>query len=124
MQIGKFENAIFALISEIVDEYNLNIKKDFQEYFGESKGEKIYDLIMDKQPTKESPSIGFNGWHATTITCIEKSISNHCEVFYPNNIERMSMILDEFKTAIFAAHAHLFKTFRNFNGELDYLLCL
>ncbi len=79
---------------------------------------------MDKQPTKESQSMGFNVWHATTITYMEKSIKDHCDAYYPTNVEKMAVILDEFKTAISSAHAHLFKTFSNFNGELDYLLFL
>jgi len=120
----KFENSIFSLISEIVDEYNSTIKEDFQKYFGNSKGERIYSLVMDKQPTKESQSVGFNVWHAATITYMEKSIKDHCDAYYPNNVEKMSVILDEFRTAINAAHTHLYKMFANFNGELDYLLCL
>jgi len=120
----KFENAIFALISEIIEEYNTLIKEEFKEYFGKSKGEKIFVLVMDKQPTKESQSVGFNVWHAPTVTYMEKSIKDHCDAYYPNNVEKMSVVLDEFKTAISATHAHLYKTFENFNGELDYLLCL
>jgi hypothetical protein len=79
---------------------------------------------MDKQSTRESQSVGFNVWHAPTVTYMENSIKDHCEAFYPNNIEKMSVILDEFNCAISAAHAHLFKTFANFNGELDHLLYL
>ena len=120
----KFENLVFCLISEIIDEYNRLIKEEFVNNFGKSKGERIFTLVMDKQPTKESQSVGFNVWHATTITYMEKSIKDHCQAYYPNNIERMEMIIDEFKCAINAAHTHLYKTFANFNGELDYLLCL
>ena len=118
----KFENSVFALISEIIEEYNLMIKKEFKEYFGKNKGEKIFSLIMDKQPTKESQSMGFNVWHEPTITYMEKAIKDHCDAFYPNNVEKMSVVLDEFKTGISSTHAHLFKTFGNFNGELDCLI--
>lgn len=121
---NKFENSVFTLISEIIDEYNSAIKEDFKEYFGKNKGEKIFSLVMDKQPTKESQSVGFNTWHAPTVTYMEKSIKDHCDAYYPNNIERMSVVLDIFRTAISSAHAHLYKMFANFNGELDYLLCL
>jgi hypothetical protein len=120
----KFENLIFTLVSDIIEEYNEKIKSEFKSYFGKSKGEKIYSLVMDKQPSKESQSMGFNVWHAPTITYLEKSIKDHCDSYYPNNVEKMDMILDEFKSAIGAAHTHLYKTFSNFNGELDYLLCL
>lgn len=124
MSSVKFENGIFALISEIIEEYNSAIQTEFKNHFGKNKGEKIFSLVMDKQPTKESQSIGFNVWHATTITYMEKSIKDHCDAYYPTNVEKMAVILDEFKTAISSAHAHLFKTFSNFNGELDYLLFL
>jgi len=120
----KFENLIFALISDIIEEYNRLIEEEFKKKFGKNKGEKIYALVMDKQPTKESQSVGFNVWHAPTVTYMEKSIADHCAAYYPNNVEKMDMILDEFKTAIGAAHTHLFKTFSNFNGELNYLLLL
>jgi len=120
----KFENCVFALISEIIEEYNSAIKIEFRNHFGKNKGEKIFALVMDKQPTKESQSMGFNVWHATTITYMEKSIKDHCDAYYPTNVEKMTVILDEFKTAISSAYAHLFKTFSNFNGELDYLLYL
>jgi hypothetical protein len=118
----RFENLIFALISDIIDEYNEGIRVEFKEFFGKNKGEKIFNLVMDKQPSKESPSAGFNIWNALTITYLEKSIKDHCDSFYPNIVEKMSMILDEFKCAIGAAHTHLYKTFGNFNGELDFLL--
>lgn len=124
MSSVKFENGIFALISEIIEEYNSAIQTEFRNHFGKNKGDKIFSLVMDKQPTKESQSVGFNVWHATTITYMEKSIKDHCDAYYPNNVEKMAVILDEFKTAISSAHAHLFKTFSNFNGELDYLLFL
>jgi len=124
MSSVKFENGIFALISEIIEKYNSAIQTEFKNHFGKNKGEKIFSLVMDKQPTKESQSIGFNVWHATTITYMEKSIKDHCDAYYPTNVEKMAVILDEFKTAISSAHAHLFKTFSNFNGELDYLLFL
>jgi len=121
---SKFENLIFSLISETIEEYNSIIREEFKEYFGKNKGEKIFDLVMDKQPTKESQSIGFNVWHVPTITYLEKSIADHCASYYPNNVEKMDMILDEFKSVIGSAHSHLYKTFSNFNGELNYLLLL
>lgn len=120
----RFENMVFALISEIIDEYNSLIKESFVSKFGKSKGSKIFDLVMDKQPTKESQSLGFNVWHASTITYMEKTIKDYCHSYYPNNVERMDDILDLFKCAISAAHTHLYKTFGNFNGELDYLLLI
>lgn len=120
----KFENLIFLLISEIIEKYNKLVKEEFKTYFGKNKGEKIFNLVMDKQPTKESQSMGFNVWHSPTVTYLEKSIKDHCDSYYPNNVEKMDMILDEFKSAIGAAHTHLFKTFSNFNGELDHLLYL
>ena len=121
---SRFQNMIFTLISEIIEEYNAGIKKDCMAYFGKNKGEKIFSLVMDKQSTKESQSVGFNIWHAPTVTYMEKSIKDHCDAYYPNNVEKMSVILDEFNCAVSAAHAHLFKTFGNFNGELDHLLYL
>ena len=120
----KFENLIFSLISEFIEIYNEKIKKDFCDHFGQNKGERIFNLVMDKQPSKESQSMGFNVWHSATITYMEKSIKDHCSAYYPNNVERMEMVIDEFKCGIGAAHTHLFKTFGNFNGELDYLLAL
>jgi hypothetical protein len=119
---SKFENLIFTLISDIIEDYNAGIKQEFKGYFGKNKGEKIFNLVMDKQPSKESQSMGFNVWHAPTVTYLEKSIKDHCDAYYPNNVEKMDMILDEFKSAIGAAHTHLFKTFSNFNGDLDHLL--
>lgn len=121
---AKFENLIFITLSETIEEYNALIKENFKEYFGKNKGEKIFNLVMDKQPTKESQSAGFNVWNATTITHLEKSIKGHCDAYYPNNIERADRVLDEIKCAISSVHVHLYKTFGNFNGELDYLLCL
>lgn len=121
---NKFENLIFTLVSEIIDEYNTLIKEEFKSHFGKNKGDKIFELVMNKQSTKESQSIGFNVWHAPTITYLEKSLKDHCDAYYPNNVDKMEMILDEFKSALGAAHTHLFKTFGNFNGELDYLLYL
>lgn len=121
---AKFEGLIFALISEIVKTYNEKTKNDFCKYYGENKGEKIFDMVMDKQPTKESPSMGFNVWFAPVITYMEKSVKDHCDSYYPNNIERMDAILDQFKCAISAAHTHLFKTFGNFNGELEILFTI
>lgn len=118
----KFENSIFILISDIIEGYNDYIKEEFIKYFGKNRGEKIFSLVMDKQCTKESQSVGFNIWHAPTVTYMEKSIKDHCEAYYPNNVEKMSVVIDEFKSGISAAHAHLFKTFANFNGELDCLL--
>ena len=119
---NKFENAIFKLISEMVKEYNDAAKEDFKEKFGKAKGEKIFELVMNKQSTPQSPSAGFNIWHEVTITYLEKSITDHCAAYYPNNIEKMDMILSELKAAVGTAHAHLYKTFKNFNGELNRLL--
>lgn len=119
---AKFEYLIFILISDIVEAYNNETKEEFKKYFGKIKGEKIFNLVMNKESTKESQSIGFNVWHAPTISYLEKSIADHCAAYYPNNVEKMETILDEFKCATAAAHTHLFKTFANFNGELDHLL--
>jgi len=118
----RFENLIFTLMSDIVDEYNDLILEEFEKYFGKNKGKKIFDLVMNKEPTKSSQSMGFNVWHSPSITYMEKSIKEHCDSFYPNNVEKMDVILDIFKCTIYSAHTHLFKTFGNFNGELDYLL--
>lgn len=120
----RFENSVFSLVSEIIDEYNNLIKEEFIQHFGKNKGTKIFDMVMDKQPTKGSPSMGFNIWHASTITYMEKTIKDYCDSYYPSNVDRMDDILDLFKCAISAAHTHLYKTFGSFNGELDHLLYL
>ena len=119
---AKFENLVFKLVSDIVETYNNETKEEFKKYFGKVKGEKIFNLVMNKESTKCSQSVGFNVWHAPTISYLEKSIADHCAAYYPNNVEKMETILDEFKCATAAAHTHLFKTFANFNGELDHLL--
>ena len=119
---AKFENLVFKLVSDIVESYNNETKEEFKKYFGKVKGEKIFNLVMNKESTKCSQSVGFNVWHAPTISYLEKSIADHCAAYYPNNVEKMETILDEFKCATAAAHTHLFKTFANFNGELDHLL--
>jgi len=124
LPVEKFENLVFTTLSETIKEYNLLIKEEFQKYFGKNKGEKIFNLIMNKQPTKESQSSGYNVWNEITITHLEKSIKGHCDAFYPNNIERADRILDEIKCAVSSVHVHLYKTFGNFNGELTYLMLL
>lgn len=124
LPIEKFENMVFTTLSETIEEYNSLIKEEFIKYFGKNKGEKIFNLIMNKQPTKESQSSGYNVWNEITITHLEKSIKGHCDAYYPNNVERADRILDEIKCAISSVHVHLYKTFGNFNGELDYLILL
>lgn len=118
----KFENSVFNMLSQVDTEYNNKVRSEFTQKFGKSKGEKVFDMVMDKQPSEENPSMGFNVWHSSIITYMEKSIKDHCDAHYLNNIEKMDLILDEIKCALATSYTHLYKMFANFNGDLDYIL--
>lgn len=120
----KFENAIFLTFSNIMQDWRKNAKEDFKAYFGCKKGERIFNLVMDKESSPESPSMGFMSWQCPVIDYLEKSIKNHCEAPYPNNVIKMNAILNEFTTSLNSIFPYVAKTFSNFNGQLTYLLCL
>lgn len=125
LEAGRFKCLLINTISNIVKEYNDNIKEILRNRYKE--GSAIYELVMNKQKTNEQDTkVGFNVWHEYMVEELKEIVINHFFATtlnsYNDHCEIGNDFFHELDRACRFAIYHCEKIYNNFNGNLDILI--
>lgn len=116
----EFNRQLKLIVQRIIDTYNATILHDFQSKFGEIKGRKIFDIVMNAETPERR---GFNIWHKTQVKEVFKVTDYLCDAeFLDNNLERIHLFMYEINRAMYFALMETKPFYNQFNGELNALI--